>query len=224
MLSVQNYNYQPKVSFKQNPQKQENKPNSFTTHAGLKTGIAVSVLGAGYKLAVTSVANGLLNQGRTLLTEFLNAAGDTIPKEMKTGIEAISNSASKNYWTIPVTFAIYTGCGALIDKYINDKRANFAEATKNKDIKEIAKNERKARFTEKGNSYYESNIGKKYGTLLGIVALPILKAINGAIKGNHSFSLFGLAIYVAGGALGGLTLGAITDHYANKGAKKFADK
>jgi F0F1-type ATP synthase assembly protein I len=33
-----------------------------------------------------------------------------------------------------------------------------------------------------------------------------------------------LAFNMVVGALGGLTLGAITDHYANKGAKKFADK
>jgi len=112
----------------------------------------------------------------------------------------------------------------LIDKYINKKRTEFAEATKNKDIREIAKEERQARFTEKGNSYCESNIGKKYGTLLGVVALPVLNAINGAIRGNRSFSLFGILTSAAAGALGGLTLGAITDHYANKGARKFADK
>ena len=226
MLAVQTYNYQPKVSFQKNEPKQDNKPNSFTTHAGLKTGATVAAVGAAYKLTFSKIVDVIAGAAQGLVSQVLQSADENLSREIQGGLgeSGLKSAKNKYLWTIPVSVAVYTGCGALIDKLINDKHSKFAENSKNKNVKDIVKDDKDAELTRKGNPYCRTNIGKKYGTLLGIVALPVLKYTNNAIKGFRGVSLIGVGINMIAGAIGGLTLGSITDHFANKGAKKFADK
>lgn len=226
MLSVQNYQLtQPKISFKQNEEKKEQAPKSFSTHAGLKTGVAVAGTGAVYTLTAGSIASGLINRAKSFVGELVDEIDvEQAKSELNNADDVLKSAKKRYYWTIPVTMAVYAGCGALVDKFINDKRADFDKNTQGKDSKEILKNNNDAELTRDGNVYQKSNIGKKYGAAIGVVALPVLNAINKAIKGASHFSFKMLAFNMIVGALGGLTLGAITDHYANKGAKNFADK
>ncbi len=226
MLSVQNYKLaQSGISFKQNEEKKEQTPNSFTTHAGLKTGATVAGAGAVYTLTTGSIANGLVNRAKSFVGELVDGIeAEQVKSELNEAGDVLKSARKKYLWTVPVTIAAYAGCGALIDKFINDKRSDFAKNTQNKSTQDIVKDNNDAELTRNGKVYQKTNIGKKYGAALGVVALPVLNAINKAIKGTSHFSFKMLAFNMVVGALGGLTLGAITDHYANKGAKKFADK
>ena len=229
MLSIQNYQTsQPKVYFKQNEEQKEQSQNSFSTHAGLKTGIAVAGAGTLYKVTVASSANGIFDKAKGFINELASTIGEDAAEGLKAGLsdagDLIKSAKKRYYWTIPVTMGTYAGCGALVDKFINDKRANFTKNTQNKDVKDIIANNSDAELSRNGNVYQKSNTGKKYGAALGVVALPVLNAINSVIKGSYKFSLIGTGFSIAIGALGGLTLGAITDHYSNKGAKKFVEK
>jgi hypothetical protein len=225
MLSVQNYQMtQPKISFKQNEEKKTEAPNTFLTHAGVKTGAAVAGAGVLYNLTAGSLASSLVNRAGGFIGSMMGVEeAEQVKSELNEATDILKSAKKKYYWTIPVTMAVYAGCGALVDKFINDKRADFDKKVQGKDTKDVVKDNPDADLTRNGNVYQKSNTGKKYGAAIGVVALPVLKAINKAIKGTSHFSVKLLLVQMAAGALGGLTLGAITDHYANKGAKNFVD-
>lgn len=206
MLAVQGYSFsQPRVSFKQNENPQDVQQQSFKTHAGLKIGTALSVIAA--------ARHGLSAQGQSMAAK-VGAIDEVAAKATK----------SKILWTIPITALVYIGCGVILDKLINDKRVKFSQDSASKDMKETIKSDKTADITREGNVYQKSKTGKKYGTLLGLVAFPALRAVNLAIKENKRCSVLGFAINMAVGAVAGRILGSWTDNSANKGAKKFADK
>ncbi|MBR6301375.1 hypothetical protein IKR55_01425 [bacterium] len=206
MLAVQGYSFsQPRVSFKQNENPQDVQQQSFKTHAGLKIGTALSVIAA--------ARHGLSAKGQSMAAK-VGAIDEAAAKATK----------SKILWTIPITALVYIGCGVILDKLINDKRVKFSQDSASKDMKETIKSDKTADITREGNVYQKSKTGKKYGTLLGLVAFPALRAVNLAIKENKRCSVLGFAINMAVGAVAGRILGSWTDNSANKGAKKFADK
>ena len=224
MLSVQNsLSHTPQVSFKQNDEKMD-KP--FETHAGLKTGAVVGGIGAASTLSLYALADKFVKAGEKAVSGTAVEMGEEAAYEAGNFLSEVSSalkSAGKKLWfTVPIGIAVYTGCGALIDKLTNDSRAKFAQDNAGKDTKEILKNNPDAELTRRGEAYQKTNIGKKYGALLGAVVLPLWKLAHSAI--TKTKSPFGIVTAVVTGALGGLTLGAITDHYSNKGAVKHADK
>ena len=94
--------------------------------------------------------------------------------------------------------------------------------------KEILKEDQEANTTRNNNIYHHSNIGKKTGVLMGAIALPITTLINHFItpknlRGNSSMLAICTIISSLTGAIGGFTLGSITDYFANKTAKNHAD-
>lgn len=223
MLSVQNYQMTtPQVSFKQ---KEETSQSPFVTHAGLKTGAVVGGIGAASTIGLYTFADKLLKLGKGVVAEGAEM-GEEAAHDMGNVLSeagASLKAAGKKLWiTVPIGIAVYTGCGALIDKLINDKRAKFAQDIAGKDTKDIVKDNSDAELTRRGEVYQRSNIGKKFGTLLGAVVLPAWSKTSEMItKSKSPVGIVGNAII---GALGGLILGSITDHYANKGAIKHADK
>ena len=223
MLSVQNYNMNtPQVSFKQN---EETSQKPFVTHAGLKTGAVVGSIGAASTLGLYSVADRLIKLGESALggAEEIGAEAAHDVGNVFSEMGASLKAAGKKLWiTLPIGIAVYTGCGALIDKLTNDKRAKFAQDNAGKDTKEVVRDNPDAELTRCGEVYQRTNTGKKFGTLLGAVVLPIWSKTGSMI--SKSKPLIGVVGKSIIGALGGLILGSIADHYANKGAKKYADK
>ena len=226
MLSVQNYSMNtPQVSFKQNEEKaSDNK--AFETHAGLKTGAIAGGIGAASTLSLYALADKLVKSGKDAIAEGAEELGKDAVHEAGNFFSEASaqlKAAGKKLWiTIPIGLAVYSGCGALIDKLTNDSRAKFAQDNAGKDTKEILKNNSDAELTRGGEVYQKSSIGKKYGALLGAVVLPLWAKSKSLI--TKAKSPVGIIGNVITGALGGLILGAITDHYSNKGAVKHADK
>lgn len=110
-------------------------------------------------------------------------------------------------------------CGNYIDNKINKQNAELAKKVATQDRKEIIDQNQNVEVTRNGNLYNKSNIGKKTGAILGILAMPVLRGCQ--LKEIH---ILGILAALVEGALGGLILGAITDAFANKKAKEHADK
>ena len=225
MLSVQNQAMTSKISFKQNEENvTANRP--FETHAGLKTGAVVGGIGAATTLSLYSLADKFVKAGQEIVAEVGAEAGEEAAHDAGNILSeagASLKAAGKKLWfTVPISIAIYTGCGALMDKITNDRRAKFAKEIEGKDTKDILKDNPDAELTRKGEVYQKSNIGKKYGTLLGAVVMPLWSKASSMITKTRS--PLGVISNVIIGALGGLMLGSISDHYSNKGAIKHADK
>jgi uncharacterized membrane protein YeaQ/YmgE (transglycosylase-associated protein family) len=217
--AVQNCSVVPmRVSFKANEEKglpvSENY-STYKTHAGVKTGTVFAALSAGSSLLIASLANKIFKSGKEIMQEIGSAA------DVK-NMEQASKSLGKIGYTLPIAAAVYIGCGALIDMFINKKRAKFDAENLGKDKQEILKNNPDSETTRSGEVYLRTNVGKKYGTILGAVVCPILNAVTSAITKTKSKT--GIIGGIVMGALGGLMLGAITDRYSNKGAEKHADK
>lgn len=208
MLKVQSYNaLGSNISFQQNKEAQEGqKQPYFKTHAGAKLGTAI------FTTAVVAPVS------------YASYVANTLKKtpELKVIHEAEIKAAVRR---LPHLAAVIIGCGALVDMRTNSKRAKFTQNNISKDIKETLKEDKSAKSTEKGNVYHKSSTGRHEGTLLGMIALPALhigKLVQA--KNIRSLTVVAVALNMVKGAAGGFLLGAITDHFANKGARKFADR
>lgn len=232
MLSVQNYRMtQPRaIAFKQNEeQAQDTTQKPFVTRSGLKTGATYATIGAANLLALSALGKGLFNWGKKNMEELaeeLGREGLEEAGELKATLkesESALKSLGKHLWiTIPLCFALHLGCGSLVDKITNDKRAKFAQEIENKDKKDIVRDNPDAELTRSGNIYHKTNTGLKFGALIGAVALPLESYISKLLtKSKNPVGIIGNVIT---GAIGGLILGSIADHFANKGAAKHADK
>lgn len=215
MLNVQNYRVAPQVAFKG---EENNSSKPYQTHAGLKTGIGYSLIGTGLTLGVNSFGKFVTKVGEEAAKEMEGAE----KAELKQTVQGLKSVSKKLGITIPIMILTSLGCGAIVDKLINDKQKAFAQKLDENGKKEVLDTEDSADTTRKGEVYCRSSIGKKVGTLLGAVAYPVLVKTNSAIaKVKSPVGIVGGAIM---GALGGLMLGAITDSVANSGARKHADK
>lgn len=218
---VQNFKITPnRVSFKSNNPDNEQIQNSeqkpvYKTHAGLKTGIGYGIVEGGLAAFFASGAKAFQNILKTNVDELGEGAEQTA--------KALGKSSKSMFIYIPIAILTSIGCGALVDKKINDKHAQFADKLEKEGKKEILKNDDNAEITKQEQVYCKASTGKKLGPILGAVLSPLLGIVNTKVAGNK-LNAIGLLISAATGAIGGLILGAITDKVANKGAAKFADK
>ena len=199
--SIQITNKQ-KVAFKGDTL--EYSSDSYKSHSGLKTG---AVYGA-----IVTVLNAIALTMNLSSINQLEASGAD-----KKVIEAAKSQFKDGMIQAPLLLGVALACGAIVDAIGNKKRAEFDEETKGQSSKDIFNYNDSADITRMGNVYYKSNNGKKWGTLLGVFALPL--ANFNTIKKSPAMGI-GCMIF---GALGGLILGSITDHYTNKNAAKKAD-
>lgn len=223
MLSVSNYRITPsRVSFKANEDQNqgERQVQPFKTHAGLKTGIAASVIAAGNELFFAK------------LLKVCSEASSVASKDVANDVELANNfksnaknfkALSKNVWiTLPIAVLASIGCGMFVDSVINKKQAQFADKFNTEGRKAALNDEERAEITKKDNVYLSTNSGKKVGTMLGAIVLPAFGAVKKSLaKVKAPNAVITNAII---GSIGGLILGSITDMAANKGAKKHADK
>lgn len=225
MLSVQNYNLtaNKNMAFKGKSEDTENKP--FQTHAGLKTGIVAGAIGGG----------GALLEGHAAKTISERFKLGTQSKDMSNYIKSMMqevvefmNSAKKTAKIMaPAILAASIACGVAVDAVANKKHNKIANLKDSNDAKEILQEESRANTTRNGNVYYKSNIGKKLGTLLGAVVLPVATLATSKLmkyKTPAKAAAMTSGMAAACGALGGLVLGAITDKCSNHAARKAADK
>ena len=221
MLAVQNYRMTPShVAFKAGEENQD-KPvlTNNNTHAGVKTGAVYAGLGSLSVLAGSKMANAgveFLQQNKEAVQE----VGSEVVEEMAKSAKAL-NKSKYLYLTIFILTAL--GCGAIVDKAINKKRANLQQRLATEDKKAILESDDHVETTAKGNLYYKASDGKKLGAVLGAVAMPALGIIQ-AVLAKSKFKAMGVVSNIITGAIGGLALGAITDACANKKAKAAADK
>lgn len=218
----------PNISRISTPTKTDNnKP--FQTHAGLKTGVANSVITVGSSLAMlklvksgVNIANGLFkdNTIQSITSEVFNEASSDIDnilefilKKCDKGLKGISKSMK---YFLPAFTFVSVGAGYIIDKKINGKHSDLAN-------NKIGLEDKRVEKSKNDNLYYRSNIGKKLGALIGAVSLPVLTVVcNLATKKPVNFKR--LLVDASFGALSGFEFGATVDFFANKSAKKHAEK
>lgn len=115
-----------------------------------------------------------------------------------------------------IAAACTLGCGMLVDNIRNKKAQETADYTAQVGVRNAVMNGDSVALSNKGRTYYDSNAGKKYGALLG-AGCGLIESIMTAGK----FKPIGLLNMIPM-AIGGLIMGAITDHYTNSSAKKNA--
>lgn len=230
MLSVQSCSVNSQnVAFKAK-EKKSNVNSTSTSHAGLKTAAVWSSIAAPFGLA-NIYLNSLSNNSFPGVTYGkMNLKGKDLGKIFKMPTNVNSKLA---LFALPLNFAIAMGCGALVDKLNNDKRAKFAEELAEKGKDATYEENDYADKTKAGNVYCKSNEGKKWGALLGmggillpeLIFMPIMSLNNFKFKGmSKTIKTIVLAQSAVLGAIGGFSLGAIADSFSNKTAAKNADK
>lgn len=133
--------------------------------------------------------------------------------------EANKNGMRLKKYAIPfalIAAACTLGCGMLVDNIRNKKAQETADYTAQVGVRNAVMNGDSVALSNKGRTYYDSNAGKKYGALLG-AGCGLIESIMTAGK----FKPIGLLNMIPM-AIGGLIMGAITDHYTNSSAKKNA--
>lgn len=115
-----------------------------------------------------------------------------------------------------VAAACTLGCGMLVDNIRNKKAKETADFTAKVGVRNAIMNGDSVALSNKGRTYYDSNVGKKYGALLGAGC-----GLIDSVMSTGKFKPVGLLNMIPM-AIGGLIMGAITDHFTNSNAKKNA--
>lgn len=230
MLSVQNYNLTSGkyLAFKsrendENNQVKSQAPKTFQTHAGLKTGAVWGGVEAATLLGMNLFVKGVTKISQEAIEEAGDAIDNVSKKDMNEAVKAMKTAAKNIKLSIPISLLVTLGCGALVDKKINDKHAKMADKLETEGKKAVLEQEDRAELSKKGNVFYKSNVGKTFGVALGAVVLPVVSLITGKIT-KSPILVKNLVSSAMTGTIGGLILGSITDKVSNKGAAKFADK
>lgn len=227
MLSVQNYNLTANrnMVFKGKSEDTDNTTKPFQTHAGLKTGIVAGTIGGGGALLEGHAAK-TISERLQLGTQSKDMS-NYLKSMMLEVVEFMGSAKKTAKIMVPAIFAASVACGAAVDAVANKKHGQIADLKESNDAKEILQEESRANTTRNGNVYYKSNAGKKLGTLLGAIVLPVATlATSKLMKYNTPAKVAAMTAGVAAafGAVGGLVLGAITDKCSNHAARKAADK
>lgn len=230
MLSVQSCSVNSQNVAFNAKEKKSNVNSTSTSHAGLKTAAVWSSIVTPLGLA-NIYLNRLSNNSFPGVTYGkMNPKGKDLGKIFKMPTNANSKLA---LFAFTLNYAIAMGCGALVDKLNNDKRAKFAEELAEKGKDATYEENDYADKTKAGNVYCKSNAGKKWGALLGmgglllpeLIFMPTMSLNNFKIKGTSKIiKTIVLAQSAVLGAIGGFSLGAIADSFSNKTAAKNADK
>ena len=127
-----------------------------------------------------------------------------------------------------LTLAGSMASGAAVDAITNKKRKEFVFINRGKTQKEVLLGNERAEVSRTGEIYYNTNAGKKFGTMLGAMIFPVIHLVRRQIQPKDIQKLSSpLQEYTKGmfrGAIGGFLMGAIADSCANKSAAKHADK
>lgn len=194
-------------------QPQSEQSQYYKTRAGIKTAAVYATPGTILLLSMKKIMKALSSHVDEMIK---NGA----PAELKMELPKF-----KPYITVPLFLATTLGCGLFIDKKINEKNAKLAEDLKTKDKDNIFKDEENIEKTTKGNLYNKSKVGKHIGPILGPCVIIFNGVISALVHKQPIRMNAAKLVQDAGlGALGGLILGSITDHFANKGAHAHADK
>ena len=194
MLTVQNYQMSPKVSFKADDK--NNKP--FQTHAGLKTSAALATVG---------IVAGLIQDS-----------------QIDAQFRSLSNTAQglkNNKWiSIPLTLLGYAGIGALVDRAKNKENKKLSDDINQFGKTEALKINPKAEPTRNENLYNKSYTGVK----VGVLASMAIWTITSLISGGKTFKglLYSLPLYAIDGVGLGLLADICSNDAAKKHAEKQA--
>lgn len=223
-LSVNNYLYTQQPAFRGKFERTEQGNPYYKTNAGTVAGGVMAGVAALYWLSKLSFKEvpALGKDEKAILKEsgmedmFKTFGMKDIDEALKEGNK---NGMRLKKFAIPfalIAAACTLGCGMLVDNIRNKKAQTTADYTAQVGVHNAVMNGDSVALSNKGRTYYDSNTGKKYGALLG-AGCGLIESIMSAGK----FKPIGLLNMIPM-AIGGLIMGAITDHYTNSSAKKNA--
>ena len=144
------------------------------------------------------------------------------PKTIKILEEQAANIGKNDKLYGAIAGVMTLGCGLIVDYFRNKKAADAADYTKKVGIKNALRYGDRISISDNQRTYYESNIGSKYGWLLGAacgIANTIMR--NGSGKNlPKGFYFVSTIVNVAAYSLGGWIMGKITDSLTNSSAEK----
>lgn len=151
--------------------------------------------------------------------------GDDFIKEYKEGYEKqikdmdkiVNNLKFQKKMAIPfsiIAAGMTVGCGVLVDHMRNKKAQETADYVKQNGTKKTLMEQDSVAISNKGRAYYESNQGRKWGTLLG-AACGLADSLMARTKNQVWLTVSNVALF----ALGGWIMGIIADRNTNKNAK-----
>lgn len=226
---VQNYQAKPvRLAFKakENSNSDVNRDLQkpvYKTHAGLKTSVGyIGFIGL-VCFSVQAVAKSIKKFSENAMKDMGNEMDAVRVKNINNSLKSLGFVTKNLKYSFPISILIGLGCGALVDKKINDKHAQMANKLEKEGKKAVLESDNRAELTKNDNVYYNSNIGKKLGPLLGLAVTASKVFISSKVY-KLKLPAMAYAEPLIEGALGGLILGAITDNVSNKGAAKFVDK
>jgi len=215
------------TNFKGSYSKTEQGNQYYKTSAGTTAGAVLAV--PAFALNYTS-GNSL-----SYMTGFMNKVLDKeekeASKEFMKPMEEIAARAKKFAIPMAVVAAACTlGCGMIVDHIRNKRAQEVADLTKQVGVKGAMMQGEGVAISQKGRTYYDSNVGSKYGALLG-AGCGLIKTGMEIARDHKLVSKLpgGMANYLTGGiltmaefALGGWLMGKIADHNTNKAAERKA--
>ena len=228
--SVQNsVNYNSRT-FCGKPAKTETGAPYYKTNAGTIAGACMAVPAVGFWRGIASklpLSKEELNETDKHLKAIGSVFKDKNSKNtFKNNVENMDpklfehNKFIKKY-SIPIalTAGLCTlGCGVLVDRLRNKKAGETADLIKETGVKNALLNNDRIAISRNRNPYYDSNVGQKYGALLG-AGCGILHSFMSNGKLNGVKNIISSAVTFA---LGGLLMGCIADKCSNNDAKKHA--
>lgn len=121
-----------------------------------------------------------------------------------------------------ISSALTLGCGVLVDYLRNKKAKETSDKVRMLGVKRAMMQDDNIELSRRNAPYYHSNIGTKYGALLGAIcsfaALGKNMYETNRIKSHNKILSAVPTIFMF--ALGGLFMGMIADHNTNKSADR----
>ena len=137
-------------------------------------------------------------------------------KDLRNLKEAVARNKRQKALAVPfliIATGISIGCGMLIDHLRNKKAKEKADFVKQVGVKKAVIENDDIALSNKGRAYYESNVGTKYGALLGAVC----GLLHTAMLRKKEYITNAITF-----AIGGWIMGKIADSNTNKDARKHA--
>lgn len=202
---------QTNTAFKGKYKKTEQGNPYYYTNSGTKVGAVVGGLSGVYWLMAQIGA-------KTSIDTF--KLSDKIDKASKE--EFIENINHIKKRAIPLAIASLVcsvGCGMIVDNIRNKKAQEASDLVKKVGVKQALNTNEGLELSDKRKVYYNSNVGSKYGALLGLGCGVIDSALKYNKNSKSKIAYITTPLFFA---LGGWLVGKLADNQTNKDAQKHA--
>ena len=146
------------------------------------------------------------------------------PKNLPTAEELINNAKKSKKYAIPfalIAAALSLGSGVIVDKIRNQKAAETADKIKKLGLKNAMSYDENIDMSRNGRGYYNSDIGNKYGAILGAACGCTATGMSYILNKKRTTPVLSV-LSIGSFALGGWLVGKFADHKTNDAARRYS--